>query len=180
MDLASLQSSHCDMSRKTDKSFKILKNIGEVAYYFPRHEPLLCVGCGDGFELDTWKLLGYKDVKGIDIDPEKIAIAKSFGCNAEVCSIEDYWEEDEIDRNIYCAHTLEHCVNADEIMRKLCSMTLSTLCVIFPIEKKGTKNPSHISPIKSLADIDYDYLKPVRLYENHNYELQGIIVCRRL
>ena len=178
MDTVKLQSKHCDMSRKTDKSFKILKNIGEVAYHFPMNEPILSVGCGDGFELDVWKLLGFKDVKGVDIDPEKIAIAKSFGCDAECCSIKDY--EPDKDRNIYCAHTLEHCKNIEATMKTLQQLTLKVLCIIVPIEKNGTKNPSHFSPIRSLVDIPIDTMKIVRCYENHNYELQGIIVCKRI
>lgn len=180
MDNVTLQSCHCDFSRQTDKSFKILKNIGEVAYHFPFEEPILLVGCGDGFELDVFNLLGFKDIKGIDIDNEKIAIAKSFGCNVECVSIEDYIPNKP--RNVYCAHTLEHCKNLNEVVKKLEKITLNTLCIIVPIEKKKTKNPSHLSPIKSLVDItiNTEDFKIVRMYENLNYELQGILVVRRV
>ena len=178
MDAVAIQNKFCDMSRKTDKSFKILKNVGEVAYHFPFDEPILCVGCGDGFELDAWKLLGFKDVKGIDVDPEKVAIAKSCGCDAEVASIEDYTFDEKI--NIYCSHTLEHCKDIDNIFEIFERNFLSVICVIVPIEKQGTKNPSHLSPIFSLYDICWGIQdkKVVRCYENHNYELQGIVVWK--
>ena len=164
------------MSRKTSKSFKILKNIAEVAFHFPIDEPLLSIGCGDGFELDVWKLLGY-NVLGIDLDKEKVDIAVKHGCNAIYIPVEDFNPYTKM--NVYCSHTLEHCRNSSAVIKKVRMIALSTVCIIVPIEKQGTKNPAHLSPVKSISDIIIKDMHVVRCYENFNYEYQGIIVWKK-
>jgi 2-polyprenyl-3-methyl-5-hydroxy-6-metoxy-1,4-benzoquinol methylase len=163
------------MTRKTSKAYKCLKNVADVAYHYPIDEPILCVGCGDGFEVEIFNLLGFKAF-GIDVDPEKINIAKSHGLNVKLSMIEDLDPNER--HNIYCAHTLEHCEKYRQVLEKLKNIMLSTMVVIIPIEKNGTNNPSHLSPIRSLSDLELKNLKMVRCYENFNYEFQGVIVWK--
>jgi SAM-dependent methyltransferase len=41
-----------------------------------RHAPILDVGCGTGMLLSLYTQLGYKDLTGIDISPEQVALSK--------------------------------------------------------------------------------------------------------
>ncbi|QDT55850.1 Ubiquinone biosynthesis O-methyltransferase [Caulifigura coniformis] len=42
------------------------------------------IGCGMGFMLLALQQLGYKDVVGIDVDPQQVAAARRAGLNAQV------------------------------------------------------------------------------------------------
>lgn len=179
-----LQSTHCDKSRGTSKGARILRNIGEVSKYYPINEPILCIGCGDGLEIEAWKLLGYNDVRGIEIDREKAKIAKKHGCNVSTHNIEDWFINEDLfidvikpgERlNVYCAHTLEHCSSVEIVIGTIKDLTLNTACIIVPIEPNGTKNPSHHSPVKKLSDINLD-MPIVLCAERYNDELEGIKV----
>ncbi len=175
-----LQATHCDMSRNTNKAPKILKNIGGVCHHFPIDEPILCVGCGDGLEIDIWKSIGFKSVSGIDLDSEKVEIANNCNCDVRKLSVEEHTNTFGIRNNIYCAHVLEHCQDVKVVLEKFKKIALSTICVIIPIEKNVTKNPSHLSPVRSVADLSIKGWRVVRMYENFNYELQGIVVWKRI
>jgi SAM-dependent methyltransferase len=45
---------------------------------------ILDIGCGRGEALKDLRRLGYQNVRGIDIDPEKIAACKAAGLNVEL------------------------------------------------------------------------------------------------
>ena len=70
MNLEKIQDEHCDMTRTTAKRFRVLRNVGEAAIHFPKDEPVLCIGSGDGFEVEVWKTIGFYSV-GLDISSSK-------------------------------------------------------------------------------------------------------------
>lgn len=168
MNIAELQDQHCDYTRNTEKRFRVLRNIGEVAPYFPIDEPVICFGSGDGFEVEVWRLLGY-DAIGCEISPKKRERALKYG----VRTVTNLY--DDIRRNVYCAHTVEHVSNRDLVISRLAAWSISTICLIFPIEPDGSKNPSHLSPVQNLDDIKLPGVTLLK-YERWNNELEGVII----
>jgi hypothetical protein len=163
--LEKLQDEHCDETRNTEKRFRVLRNVGEAAPYFPINEPVLCYGSGDGFEVQVWSLLGF-EAYGYDISSHKNKLAQSHGVEIKK----------DIKANVYCAHTLEHLYDRDAQIKRMISNCISTVCFIFPIEPNGSKNPSHLSPIKSINDIVVPMNIMVK-YERWNDEKEGIIIA---
>lgn len=178
MNKKGLQDAHCDNSRCTSKGYRILRNIGQMSKYFPRDEPIMCVGSGDGLEVEAWRLLGY-DAVGLDISTSKVEVSRQHGIPSTDVPIEAV---NEFDRpyNIYCAHTLEHCESIEGILCLFEKTAISTICIIIPIEKRGTRNPSHLSPFWSLDElrIKSDYFSEVLRVERYNDELEGAVVWK--
>lgn len=162
-----LQDQHCDETRTTEKRFRVLRNVGEAAEYFPINEPVLCFGSGDGFEVEVWNLLGFK-ATGYDISQRKNKLAKKHGVDVGK----------KYPSNIYCAHTLEHLENRNLVLDEMRENCISTICLIFPIEPIGSNNPSHLSPIKSLNDINLDMMVVLK-YERLNNEREGVIIFKK-
>lgn len=175
-ELARIQTKHCDMSRGTAKGRRILRNVGEVSRFFPLDEPVLCVGSGDGLEVEAWRLLGY-EAHGVEISPHKASIAKRHGVPCTEAPAESL-NEVAGNWNIYCAHTLEHCTDPSTVLAQFVGMALSTICIIVPIEPMGTRNPSHLNPIKSLSDIRLPGLLEEMRAERFNDEPEGVIVWK--
>jgi hypothetical protein len=171
--LEKLQDQHCDETRTTSKRFRVMRNVGESAPYFPEDEPILCVGSGDGFEVQAWKLLGF-DVSGYEISSSKIRIAAKHSIATFYQGLEKLYPY-----NIYCAHTIEHFDNSSEYIRIFSKLAISTVCLIFPIEPYGSNNPSHLSPVGSIHDIDLPGFKIMLKKERWNDEREGIIIWKR-
>jgi len=173
LNLEAIQEAHCDYTTGTSKQFRVLRNIGEVAPYFPINEPILCFGSGDGFEVRVWELLGYAAI-GCELSSKKREVALSYGVetvsNLEACI--------GMRRNVYCAHTIEHVEDRDITMLRLASISISTICFIFPIEPNGSMNPSHLSPIESLDDVDILDMRTALKYERWNDEREGIVIFK--
>lgn len=174
LEIERLQNAHCDWSRGTRKGHRILRNVGEVARFFPSEEPLLCFGCGDGLEVEAWKLLGY-DAVGCEISKEKSAKAEVFGVRIMSQKALGVYS-----LNVYCAHTIEHVVDAKAILEWFSKIALSTVCIICPIEPNGSRNPSHLSPVRALTDIMVPGMKVVQMIERYNDEPEGLIVFKRI
>lgn len=172
--LEKLQDKHCDETRTTSKRFRVMRNIGEAAPYFPENESVLCVGSGDGFEVEAWKLLGF-EATGYEISSSKIRIASRHG----VATL-DQGLEDIHPHNIYCAHTIEHLDNPSNYLKIFCRLAISTICLIFPIEPYGSNNPSHLSPVGSLHDIDLQGFRVMLKKERWNDDREGIIIWNRV
>ena len=166
-----VQDQHCDFTRGTSKRFRVMRNVGMAAAYFPEDEPVLCFGCGDGFEIEAWRLLGF-DAVGVELSDIKRTVAAKRRLTVYKSMPSG------IGANIYCAHTIEHLPYIKKTIKELWHICLSVMCLIFPIEPHGTRNPSHLSPIKSLDDIDV----PGRiLYKQSRFndEPEGVIICKR-
>ena len=175
--LERLQDRHCDWSRGTKKGFRVLRNVGDAARHFPLSEPLMCFGCGDGLEVEAFKLLGF-DVIGCDISRKKRLVAEQH--NTLVYAPDDPLLE-QIERNIYCAHTIEHVEDLVQTLEYFEEVAISTICIICPIEPRGSRNPSHLSPIRSIRDLelsDWTYWKPIRIEERFNDEPEAVLVWK--
>jgi hypothetical protein len=173
LNLEKLQDDHCDFTRGTNKRFRVLRNVGEAAKYFPIDEPIICIGSGDGFEVEVWKLLGF-NAFGCEISTRKRIIAKAFG----VTSVTNF-ADSQGRCNIYCAHTIEHMKQAQLEINNWTKRVKTVICCIFPIEPMGTRNPSHLSPIKSLNTLKFPNMEILLKQERFNDEREGIIIARR-
>jgi len=176
-----LQDLHCDPSRGTDKGPRILRNVGDCAPWFPLNEKVLCVGCGDGLELQAWELLGY-GVIGLEISKAKTVVAKAHGCRVwrgEANRLVEVSVGIQRYANIYCAHTLEHLKDAEKLLRAFGRIAVSTVAIIVPIEKNGTRNPSHHYVVKKISDIRINGWEVVRMEERYNCEPEGLVILRR-
>lgn len=173
-----LQTKHCDYSRKTRKGARILRNIGEVAKFFPLDEPILCVGSGDGLEVQAWNLLGYQ-AQGVDVSPAKAQVALDHGVPTTEIPAERLDQFPKNSANIYCAHTLEHTKDPWLVMKHFLRIAVSTVCIIVPVEPKGTKNPAHVSPVIDLSTIRIPSLTEVMRFERFNDEPEGVIVWKK-
>ena len=168
-----IQDEHCDWSVGTPKGARILRNVGRVARFFPLGEKILCVGSGDGTEMLIWRALGYR-VFGVEISNTKAQLSDERG---EFAMCEDIEDTIHYKRgcNIYCAHTLEHLGNPEKFLNQAISQAPSTVCVIFPIEINGSKNPSHLSPISSIKQIEH-YGKVRHSETLFDNEPQGMVI----
>ena len=174
LNLEKIQDEHCDMTRTTAKRFRVLRNVGEAAIHFPKDEPVLCIGSGDGFEVEVWKTIGFYSV-GLDISSSKRCIALDHG----VVSFKNMDGMSGKKFNVYCAHTLEHCANIKIMLDNIRDHCLTTVCLIFPIEQNGSKNPSHLSPITNIDDVHIDGMKTIRKYERWNDEREGFLILKK-
>jgi len=164
-----LQDKHCDDTRGTAKRFRVLRNVGMAAPYFPVGEPVICFGSGDGLELEVWRLLGYA-VTGVEISERKRAIANAHGCfTVDVLQGRG---------NIYCAHTLEHVPDVGRVLALFRQTCISTICCIVPLEPDGSRNPSHLAPIRRLDDVRIEGMEVLLKMERWNDEREGVVICR--
>jgi SAM-dependent methyltransferase len=77
---------------------------------------ILDVGCGSGFFLYALRSIGYTDVRGIDLSPEQIDLAKGYGLNVECANFFDYLPNfDESFDLIICTDVMEH-LTRDQLM----------------------------------------------------------------
>ena len=168
-----IQDTHCDMTRTTEKKFRVLRNIGMAAPYFPENESVLCFGSGDGFEIEIWRRLGFRAV-GCEISKVKREIARSHG-------LYSWADRTEVlgNHNIYCAHTIEHVTDVEDTLGWFVKTCVSTLCLIFPIEPYGSKNPSHLSPIKSMEQLRIPRMEVVLKFEHWNDEREGVLIYQQ-
>lgn len=171
MNIAELQDRHCDYTRNTEKRFRVLRNIGEAAPYFPIDEPVLCFGSGDGFEVEVWKMLGY-DVVGCEISHIKRLIASDHNVRSYALL------KDISCRNVYCAHTIEHLKDRDDKLIRMWNISISVMCLIFPIEPNGSENPSHLSPVLNINDIKLPGDTLLK-YERWNGEREAILIAKK-
>lgn len=168
-----LQDAHCDPTRTTHKRFRVLRNIGEAAPFFPPDEPVLCYGSGDGFEVEVWRLLGYAAF-GCEISSKKRAVAAAHDI-VTVPTLDDMRDP----CNIYCAHTIEHLADPQAIIDQWLRMVQSTICCIFPIEPHGSKNPSHLAPVADLSAVRFPGLQTIIRTERWNDEREGFVIAKR-
>ena len=181
--LEKLQDEHCDPSRGTLKGARILRNVGEVARFFPIDEPILCVGSGDGLEVEAWKLLGYDPVYGLDISHWRCMVAQKHGVRTWVVDIAGSRLPRPLNgkrqyANVYCAHTLEHCTNPPLAIEKFSKWAFSTICIVVPVELNGSRNPSHLSPFSGL-NLQIGGFGVVYSDERINDELEAVKVYKR-
>ena len=90
-----------------------------------KDDVILDAGCGDGTGLKFLFDSGYKNLYGIDINPNKYFLAKNhIGSDRIIDSdITNTPFEDEKFDIVWCSHTLEHSYSPIESLKELCRIT---------------------------------------------------------
>ena len=90
-----------------------------------KDDMILDAGCGDGTGLKFLFNSGYKNLYGIDINPNKYFLAKNhIGDDRVIDSdITNTPFEDEKFDIVWCSHTLEHSYSPIESLKELCRIT---------------------------------------------------------
>jgi len=165
---------------------RVAKNIAECAQYLK--PPILCVGCGDGFEVECLaKGLNVppleEHVYGVEVTRERVKIAQENKLPVVLGAAENI-PEIVGDRkfNIYCAHTLEHCFDIKKVIDNFKKIALDTIVIIVPIELKGrTRNRAHFSPVANLGSISNMFGMDYEITISYNWciELQGRLIIKK-
>lgn len=110
---------------------------------------VLEVGCGDGFTLDILRELNFS-CAGIDINPDKIEVAKQFGHDVYCvdAAIGLPFDGNCFDV-VYCRYTLEHILKPKEMLQEIRRVLKSDglLSLIVPIVTESQIGTKHVLAI---------------------------------
>jgi len=181
-----VQTEFTSSSRGTRMGRRITKNISECSQYL--QPPVLCVGCGDGWELEQLaKSMNVEPkkniIEGIEVTSSRVEIAKQHNLPVHLGSAENMLDIiGDKKFNILCMHTLEHCFNIQLAIENFKKAALDTIVIIVPIEVKGrTRNRAHYSPISGLGKIANMFGMDYEITISYNWciELQGRLIVKR-
>jgi methionine biosynthesis protein MetW len=82
---------------------------------------ILDCGCGDGsFTLELAQTVGASDVYGIEVDPPRVAAARSRGVHVELSDLNDAFPfEDGTFDIVHANQVIEHVVSSDHFLREI-------------------------------------------------------------
>lgn len=144
LDYKQIQVDESAHSRGTVWGDRVADSVGRTMYFINGN--ILEIGCGDGLALELLYNEGF-NVKGLDISPEKVKIARDHGLDVIEGLMEDLpFEDKEFDTTL-CFHTLEHSSDIDKALSEIERVSHRAI-IIVPIEE-STGNPAHYSPIAS-------------------------------
>lgn len=106
----------------------------------PKHFSILDIGCGDGTGLVYLKQLGFTNVKGVDLHPIKIELAKRRGVDAVVLDFLEYPENKRFDV-FWFSHSFEHMYDPEAAIKKVYRLSNSfpEINIIVPCPDTGPK-----------------------------------------
>lgn len=185
-----IQTHYTSNSRGTRMGRRIIKNVNQLASFL--QPPIICVGCGDGFELEC--LLKHfnisieenantKQIVGLEVTKSRVQIGYANNLPVYEGPAENITQfVGEIKYNIYCAHCLEHCFDRDAVIENFKKIALDTIVIVVPIELSGrTRNRAHYAPIPNLGYITNLFgmdWKATTFYR-WNIELEGVLILKR-
>ena len=96
--------------------------LKELSVDWSMKDYILDVGCGIGYGIGMMNLLGFKNVYGIDINPNKIQVGARLGYNVYNGGVMDHPFEGIYDI-IWSSHSFEHMKDAKVALQKLLQIT---------------------------------------------------------
>lgn len=154
-DYLKIQGTRSFPSRGTTWGARTRNAIKRYLGYFQGQ--ILEVGCGDGYGLETLFLLKAYHAVGVDIDEDKLGVAKVHGMVASFGFQEDLPFGDKSFDTLYSSHTLEHSYDREKAISEYQRVAKRAI-IIVPIEPK-TKHPKvHLSAFNSSEEL-FDLLK---------------------
>lgn len=186
-----IQTRYTSSSRGTRMGRRVANNVAELAPNLK--PPIICVGCGDGFEIECMlthfnisiqENAQSQQIIGLEVTQSRVQIAQAAGLpvyEGPAENIQDIVPEN-AKRNIYCAHTLEHCFNSIAVIESFKKVALDTIILIVPVEVKGrTVNRAHYYPIANLGYITNLFGMDWQITTQYrwNIELEGVLILKR-
>jgi len=110
-------------------------NIDKNAY-------ILDIACGDGTGLKIFKEMGFINMVGVELNPQKVVLAKSFGFPVYESDMHDLRNlNDSMFDIIYSSHTLEHAYYPIKVIQELTRAlkTKGFLYIVLPYPDRGNK-----------------------------------------
>lgn len=127
--------------------------IKEVSKHWKQEYKILDAGCGDGYSMDIIRDLGFV-VVGVDLHPDKCAIAHNHGHTVYNCDLDNIPIKDGQFNIIYCRHTIEHLINPLQTLEEFYRLLINggLLYIIAPIELRIRGKHPHLIPNKEYID----------------------------
>lgn len=149
-----LQINNSHYTRKMPGFHKFIQEaVDEFIRSVPsKNDKILDAGCGDGWTLDILKELGYKNIVGIDLNPDKINIAQENGHTVYAGDLQELPFENERFNAIYCRHTFEHILYPRKAISEF-HRVLKPGGIIFVIAPKTSLSGPHVQKISSVTSI---------------------------
>ncbi len=116
-----------DKNRKTstiNRELRRIEDIVHLIYITPNSKSVLCIGCRDDSEVQTFINKGY-DAVGIDICVETDLITK--------LDMSDLTPDFGTFDIVYCSHVLEHVIDPIKTLKAIKSVTNDSIFVTLPI-----------------------------------------------
>lgn len=140
-----------------------------------RNQRILDVGCGVGYGVGMMNLLGFKDVMGIDINPDKITVGKRLGY--------EVYKQDLLDNPmanwfdiIWCSHAFEHMLDADAALQRLLLITNKKAKFYFILPYPDLDPaPAHCSSSQIGLDMDDEGNSVMDWFEYHGLGIAKLL-----
>ena len=136
-----------------------------------KQSSILDVGCGQGRGVKSLTDIGYENVQGIDISPQKLERGKLKNLKLhqyDINKINQYFNKQSFDF-IYSFHTLQHVYDIKQVIKHIMNIVKYKFYFIIPIRQTlqfiQQFNPSHVSPINDPNEF-IDILKSLNLKFN--------------
>jgi ubiquinone/menaquinone biosynthesis C-methylase UbiE len=168
---------------------RITKEFFDCFGSLPKDAAILDIGCGQGHMLDVVRSFGYGNLYGIDINEEKIAVAKKK-FDARVADMHEIPFADHFFDLVISSHVIEHCWYLDHALKEIARVTVSgaLVWIIVPLEptnknKKGRLN-AHTHPFCTVdqirEELETDDLKIFRMEERNDREPEVYVYLKRI
>lgn len=162
-DYVNLQAKHSVKTREhSTNQQKILNTLDMFLPYVPDKQAVVVdAGCGDGWLLDQLKSRGYDNVKGVDLNDEKLATARHAGHDVVRTILPDMpYEPDSVDA-VYCRDVYEHLLHGPRTLEKFAEILKPGGVLFLGTTKTGIgdeDNHSHTTEIKDVNQVKRDLL----------------------
>ena len=84
-----------------------------------RSAEILDIGCGAGHLLEALRSAGYRNLRGLDVSPEAVAIARTRHADVHHANLRDYLQETHETFDLICAFDVIEHFRKDEILHVL-------------------------------------------------------------
>lgn len=147
--------------------------INNYSYSWGKHKKLIDVGCGVGYGVGMLQLLGFWDVIGFDMNPNKITVGQRLGYNVYHKNL---MELDKINRYdvVWCSHVFEHMKNSELAASKLLEITKNNANFIFILPYPDLNPaPAHTASSQIGLDVDDKGKTVVEWFNSHRLRVNS-------